>query len=1680
MKKIVIKAISILLSLILIICSAPFSAFADDSQNALENAIAAYESKMDGTIWLNMTDAYDAYVEANKALDAYRYGGASFDLSSYTDNLLSKTAAMTKWKQQYAKKFIDVISTGNQAFPDDSTGDTDLVRYHQYCCQNVLAWQRADESRGSKISGGTIGSTDIELWCYPNVVLLVDDSGNAPQFPILAMAMKNAYKSTRWIWQFYPAKSLEDNSNNSDFRLTDNWHASTTYNLGNRNYNWTWTMGLEAGNAVQEEDNGEGNMGFAMGQAGAVSQTYRTRLYHDGRWISMANVVRFAGQFDGYYKTYNGIPFYRNSGENAGDETGYINATYPIHVIRYDRLLNTMKETKSGFLNVSEKTYTQGGLRDILLAYDTATAVDPINVNYTDNLANVERIGNIIAQADEALISATAVEDAAGYENLRKAMNSKKGTYESGYEGYKADSWKGFTDAYEASENFFADVLVYGYNSSSNEQATSLYAQRLADYLSNYELETIYDKVDTAELEMLINEADDAIANKNNFTVSSYDESGIETVCKGAKEAIWGAEENYPYAKFKLNLSDGATALAAEKCIELRNAIYALRIDKTVSVPTAGDNSMVSALALAENYSSENYGNYSELASAVSAANSFVVTVNNITEHCVFNKISEYKDKVRGIISAINILRPAFDRITNGTFGSMTPNFSTIVRSTGDASGGPRWTLNFVRNNDIVVFRTEYPAFKVDLGGATLEWYSKDYDYDAHLDTVSICDESEDTKIGELVTSWSTTPFNPGAVNIKSVAGDYLGQLSASTEESSVYMLKNLTVSSSPATKLACDMDGFAVTDTSFIVDELLSSTQGESSDKLMGTVVTNKGTAYINADFTLSVPIEPKKTLSATTLPKMTAHTLESNLGMVYYWKYTKNTIRWQGYSHDRVPYNQTTYVMNIAPLIELINKAREYEDKEQIYQINAWNEFAQALSAARANMDYGNMNAEDIEAACQTRYTNLWNAFQTLKASPAANNASIHAAVEADENVGNIYKADNRDGRWSEARWNAFKSAYLEAASAIEQGGRYSDYNVRNYDEDEQSAIDAVAAALNTAYNELITYGCRADFSPVINAAKTALEDNLYTAESLEVLRDELKNKAKYSYLNMEESDKASVYAEQDVVDEISAEANAIAGVFESIPVQKEADVDDSALEAAKQLAKAEIKDPDAFSNIDEIKALIDSADNSRNVEICDGYTVTGVKYSTKEEINAAVTSLLSGLTVKRYELHIVDSQGNEINALIKDENGNEVDVSQGIDYATKITVYAPDNEEVDWFYSYSSNTVSETSSKYYTTDKWIHLTIRGNTTLTIKSAAQQTQTVKITYVNALTGKTFAVDYAAKGEEYTLSEAPILPYYTFAGYSLEADGETTISTITPNEDTIVFAKYEFNTENEYFTVSLGNINGNLTTTQYLPEDLEYNDLVEFTLGDGTYGNEESGIYQTGKKNGQYRVNGETYSLPGTNRNPMKYASNEIYAWVMVKEDDAEDWEEYREASSARDYLQNVEKVVMYGETYSFRVCENVYVIPYTEEEFNEAAGLGLIEGVSGEEKAAVYASSSLLKVNNEAGETQKVLMIGNFTLPEGNFTLVETGMLFKALTDGSIPEADLSLANAGSNGIARMKSNSHTSGNQFVISVNTKKFIGTNTTIGVKYRAYLIYTDGTQQRIVYSDIVTDSALIA
>ena len=1623
-------------------------------EDKMLEAFELYETKMGGDIFTGMTDAYDAYVEANKIYDAWKYGNnvvTDEQLEAAAKNLRKKSIAMKQWS-------YNGISGTTPWYAADS-GDTSA--YANYGVANILHWEDP-----VNVASNSNQAVKIDIWAPSRTVLLLDSDDVKPAMPIMAFAQLTDSK-TRYVYNLYPCVSSSDNSNNTYFRLgTVNDETAWYGHNGNsdRPHNWIDDMTSATDGRPKGESGTDSTKRLSLSSSNGCGGGTRY-------WASFSNVLKFVGNQTTAVESYS-LNWSRLTGDQASD-SNIFSTSNTIQVVNYKMLLDKMNDaTNLNTINVAEKTYTQGGLRSLLVAYDKATAFNIYDYDYS-NTSSVASAGTAITEAAAAFNDVNVTEDVDGYEDLRKAIEPKMVVYNGGAEGYTEESWTPFAAAFEAAQAVFTNIQTTGYNDGANAKA-------LADALNAVEPVPSVDKVDTTNLEISINEAVEAIHNRTMFTTDSYSASNIAAVVENAKIAVWGAAANYPNAKDKLDLDDTNTAIVEAQRDEVNRAIYALRIDKDAAVAAAGSQSINSAIALAANYNSGDYGNYQDLSSAVQAARNFVPTVNTITDGCITEKIAEYKSKVRAIINAINLLRPAFDKITNGTIASITEGVQTVVNST-ERDKNPRWRLYFTRNNNAVIFRTQYEAFTVDLGGARLEFYDDENDHAAELDSINVYDETDNT-VGVITTNTSTLFGNPSPVSIDNAQNTYPGMTTASTDENSSYTIKNITAYSYDGDRIGYGVSGESITDTSTILDDVLATTQGSSSDALTGTITAKGGSTYMTADYIISIPLEPKKTLSEKTVPTLTEHTISSNLGMVYYWRYHDAT-KHIGYSHNRTPYTQTTYVINIAPLVALIAKAREEDENELNYQKSAWEAFSTALKAARADMDYSNMTATEIEEACQTRYTNLWNAYTTLKNSPAATNASIHSAVESDEEVGNAYKADNKDGRWSAARWAAFKDAYETAAGAIATNGIYSDANVRDYSTSEQPAIDAIATALTTAYNNLVTYGPRADFTALENAATRSgyevLEDDKYTASSLEAIATALADADAFPYLNMTEAQRNAVYSETENVTAIANEVTAVEDLYATALV--EATVDAAALDAAKTEAKAKIKDPDAYSNIAEIKALIDDADYSQDVTIYGSYKVSGVKYETQAELNAAVEALLAGLTAKAYTVTVVDENNAAVDVTFKDENGNTLASTDGtitLDYGTKVVVYAPDEEKFDWFYSYKSNT-SEQASKYYTTDMWVHLTVRGDTTLKVKSAAQETETVKVTYVNALTGKIFAVDYTAKNEAYALQDAPILAYYNFLGYSLETESEDYVTSISPAEDTIVFANYEFDEDVEYFTVTLGNLGGSITTTQYLPEDLEYNDLVEFTVGNGTYGGANSGLYQSGKKNGQYKINGETYELPGTNKNPIKYASPEIYAWVIVKEDDGETWEEKRDTSEQSAALPNVEKVVMYGDTYSFRVCENVYVIPYSEDEFNEAVEAGLVEGVSAQEKAAVYANDKLLEVKNDSGEIQKVSMIGNFTLPEGDFTLVETGMLFKATTDGTVPEADLTLGNAGANGIARMKSSSHTAGNQFVISVKTTKFVGTNTTIGVKYRAYLIYTDGTEQFVVYSDVVTGSSVI-
>ncbi|MBR7060886.1 MAG: hypothetical protein IKI34_04060, partial [Eubacterium sp.] len=420
-------------------------------------AIQKYEQKMDGTVYKNMTDAYKSYVEANKALDSYDFGSAQIDLDEYASDLKAKTKALSKW--EYSPQFVT-------PYFDGDTGDNSV--YAQKGVGNILYWGSPWENDGAKFSNET-ENVVIELWYPQNTVLLLDGEGS-PAMPVLGMG-KRTTGNTRYIYQLYPCVSEWDSANSPYFKLGT---SAETYWYGangktHRTHNWIWTATL------RDSD----DAALIKGEAGATATDTRLYLSRDdglfgagavNYWASFANTLKFIGEQEEYAKSYT-VGWYAVTGNEISDYR-YMHPSNQIHIINIKPLLELINsDSKKSYLSIAEKTYTQGGLENLLSAYDKATAIDVNAYDYSDN-SNLSRISSDIEDAVNSLRAASATRDNQGYESLRKAISAKKSIYEAGAEGYKEESWQEFEAIYGEACRIFANLIQTGYNSAEDETAT--------------------------------------------------------------------------------------------------------------------------------------------------------------------------------------------------------------------------------------------------------------------------------------------------------------------------------------------------------------------------------------------------------------------------------------------------------------------------------------------------------------------------------------------------------------------------------------------------------------------------------------------------------------------------------------------------------------------------------------------------------------------------------------------------------------------------------------------------------------------------------------------------------------------------------------------------------------------------------------------------------------------------------------------------------------------------------------------------------------------------------------------------------------------------------------------------------------------------------------------------------
>lgn len=1675
----------------------------------IDAQISAYETKMknvgkESLIYTNMLPAYQAYLKAVRYRDAFAYGGhdapTEAELNAASEDLATKTAQMTQWTDNVTGKFTSAqpqftnpSGTGKVNNTSDYTYYNNII-YTEDCksTHTGYTWGSGSGLSGMAIEFDAAADTYVQVY-YPNTVLLYDGSSDVIM-PVMFMAIKNVNK-TRCVWQVYPAQQTASSTYTTTKAGVDPEFQSRSTFTNNSGDTWYGKDGTNVLDFNASRNSGSYHVGADPNNTwSASSQNLGRSVWGQNYWNAYAasfqvnnKNINFSNEgfkeIGKYWVWYGGSSETYSSaidGSMRGFKSNNDSATtdHPkkyIYVVNYKGVVDAITNRTMQTYLADVSNYKQGGLTDLITAFDNATT----NVTY-DYIAGItpstiKEKGNEMKAYMKAINNATkptADTGATSYAQLKTAITNAKKIYTAGnadYANYTQEVWDPFQTAYENAINYFYNLYTNDLVMDDAEQ----YIEPLNLAKENLKNGMIRSVVDTATLEIAIENAEAIVHNSVYFTASTIDAATLATLISEIKTTIWGSEENYGYDTEKIDLSDENQAKVDAYVATLCTSIEKATIN--FDYVTTSGYSLTTALEKAATFNTsdanEKYGNYATLTDAVNSANTYkssIETFNGRVDGSVENAVSNYVNMVKSVVDAFTNLQAAFKSIPNGQIANKGTLNKTEFASSARSD---QYKFYWEYTTGVILFKTKEDKIEYYLPTSRWGSYNKQTGTDFETCFDSIILDASKVQSGEL-TSTSTGglgwPSNNGIGS--NIMENYTAQLGLSGSGMQM-AIDSILVTKSTGKSYGIDSQGNQITEGTHDFVTELGVTDGHAGQPYGGIYAKNGWTEF-DTKTKFTIPADAMQ-LSATTLPSTYSKQLDlaSNnayFGVVYFWKYAPTVfVTWAGYGFERAKYNFDFSVVNVVPLFNLISEctASDFLATSSQYTTSSWSTFLNAISEANGNMNYSSMTYKDIVTECDTRYTNLWNARKNLK--KAANNTKLKEALAAAKSV-----YENDQAKVKASSWTAFQTAYETALAKMQ--GDYSDLKITDVASSDQSKVDAFATALTDAQNALIY---QIDFSPLKTAAETlvnAITQNKYTKASVEELRDKLNA---LTYLNMTTVEQAKHYTDEtDVVAAVAAEKTAIEGYASLL---KETDVDTSALESLKADAKAKKADPDAYDQ-DAITTALATISETTTVNVR-GVNITTKTYADQTECDSAIATALSGIQLNTYTVTIVPN-GDTSQSYVKGT----------YTYGTEISVSLTDKPTVDWYYEMTSPSASVAKKLYSTTDELTFI-VKGDTTLTTKNATSSTQ-YKISYINGVNSSNVATDYVAAGETIKLdsSIAPNLPYYTFDSFSVNGQTKNSGDTITINANTNITLVYNFSGAQTYtvYVCDMSYGYGN-TGLDFKVESLQYNDEVVFKRGT-TSDEGYNGLTM------HYTVNRGTtstdYSIDQAGRGIDDYSNPEVYAWVQVCADDLADWYSHSTSSDAgfsdggyiygtaadgsdRDWNPTAVgitkgKVVAYGTDYSFRIHEDTLLIPLDEVTYKKGVEMGVIEDTGDDNGARVDTKSSLV-----IAQGTKASIISQFTLPTG-CELVEKGILIKVNKNGAVEGdgSDLKLANAGKNGVNRLKSNYTTNGNQYVISINTASVSGKAVSeVGFQWVAYFTYKDADGNLVtVYSDVTT------
>lgn len=1655
------KILAAFLAAMMVVTSVPFSAITafaangyvdvatDAKVQAVETAMKNFQSVLaEDKSYSNAGSAYAAYVACQQGLDAYIYGGESNALDGLAENLNTAVSAMAEFTGIKANtgKYRQV-----KVYANDDTG-FDEATYLKDGYQNVL-WLETGittDNNDGKQSGEDYSSLTLY---YPSATLLYDGE-TTPATSVMAVASGEG----SWTWgasdRYISAITLENAKDG--INISRNWRGGSS----NLDFNWSWYWN---GNKYNLSNNTTtaGNV-YQIRKGGTVAVYKNYQQY-------FSNFMEYTGDpgnkyIDSFVPTFKGHIGSKNEfATNINDPASpTVPGSTTINVVNYKIVKDAIKAAGNKMKSKDLSTYSMGGLYTYFAAMDDATSFDP-NTYFTssnDTSGYIKAASGKVQAINAASIDVTN-DTKANYQVLRDAMGAlARSTYAEGNENnkyYTADSWKTFENAYVESQAFMAKVNDDKFTDAdsvykSNDEA-KVYADALnAAYAG---LKTSVAKADTSALVALIQQFESY--NSNVFTEATY--NAALTAVNKIKTDVWGSVENYGVPTYAPNDDEAGRAKITTAVEEYNAAFAALRISPDAVVLTAsGSYSLNQAIDLEKNIKDPtDYSNYATFATALNDAK---LAKDNLATTPMTDYDTQYDAYVAAIdtlVKAYNGLQYSFTKIPDGTvFGNGKTN--AIERMSILDQGGQYVEGSFT--NQGYIFRTKHTPLQVKFGDFNVTFGVLTKQSDAFqllknnaLDSITInATQPKIAENGSKTHLTSNSASTPNALSEEQKT-NYAGCLSYTNQSDDgkeyTYSVSNLRYTGknnyNDSPHVITLNDGTEVTDYSQAIatnlDTVLGTTDGGSNNPIPGAVFarsnngTNGGESYITGDFNFIAPATEQQTLTATTYPTATKYTLGTKFGAVAAWN-CRNTINYCGYNWytsemNNQVLNPAVQIVDITPLVELVDLCNTYLPNSNMYTDESWAAFTKALERAQANIDYTNINTTNLlnqlMTTLKSKYTQLWKAKEALKVKTLNVTFNYKDSTGSDATL--VFPVTYGE-KLSDAQINEINTKIVSYVDSK----NYTHKVVAFEPEFNKDAAVTADVTYTAKYDEGTP---NAAIWTEFNSAKDALIAKLqsstkFTATALENVKSAI---AGLSYFNFTSAQQAEIKADkQDLIDSQKTTMLQLAESLTAIEIN-----DDVAKAVNEAQAAANKNDYDMYDKLgDNFKVTKDVTFDVINADLTGGtqLTVKGYLYSTQTELDNAIKAALEGLSLKTYDIYVNDVKIGTV------AYGTPLSVTPTKIISTTDTTVKGDGANYSWTYSFTApsrdpnfGTATQDNSKYLTADKYMitapsfGFIVKGETHLTATQVNGDKTGYTVTFKSGVNGKIINVINTDASGNFEMPTAPSVPYYTFESYS---NGVAAGASATVTKDTVITVNYTADTNNLY--------------TFYV-----YNTPATFLSMEAAEVWDTNNSLNVEKAHDSVAYNElVSVSLPGA------------YAIAKVVYDEG----------NTDTYLFNI---LAFGDSYSFYANETIGddtqyagIVGLTEEEYkklqepgNDIGQLFGTDGLRIEAEQDTITGNYITKdlefevYNRETpvftNDNSKFSLIGTFICPTG-YEMVETGFL---MTKGT---SSLTIENASdsSKGVSRFKASKYTVGNQFVINIKTP-----STERNFKYVAYAKYKD-------------------